>query len=77
METNGVSLRGQHRGSLMGILKKIIEHLKKNPPTNFVCGHLTAKNGAQIGEYSLGVQEISYVDKNGNVRTEKFWVAQR
>lgn len=61
----------------MSIISKIIEQLKKTPPTNFVCGHLHAKNGAQIGEYSLGVKEISYVDKNGNIRTEKFWVAQR
>ena len=46
-------------------------------PSNFTCGALHAKYGANIGSYSLGTQTIYYVDWNGNQRSVLAWTAQR
>lgn len=46
-------------------------------PSNFTCGSLHAKYGAQVGSYSLGTQTIQYIDWNGNQRSVLAWTAQR
>lgn len=45
-------------------------------PANFKCGHMYAASGAQVGPYSLGTQNITYLDGNGVAKTVRFWTAQ-
>ena len=57
---------------------KLLEKLfGKKEEKNFTCGHLHARDGAQIGPYRLGVEQITYIDENGNKRTKLVWTAQR
>lgn len=58
---------------------KLFEKLFKKglKETDLTVRHLYAKNGAQVGIYSLGVEQITYLDENGNKRTKLVWTAQR